>query len=181
MSRINRLMLFVGQRGTGKTTLANNIAAATGKKIIVIDTDLHPFYTDYETITIEHLKTWEGEKCRVIDESTDEVLQVLDRYQSNACVLMEDVPKYMGSNLNESEKRFVINMRKRNFDVIMMFHSLSDIPPYLCKNYNDLVIFKVDDNISVPQRKFNNWDKIRDVVVRVNKHKLYNYCEVLTK
>jgi len=62
-----------------------------------------------------------------------------------------------------------------------MFHSLSDIPPYLCKNYNTLIIFKVDDNLDVPQRKFNQWELIKKIATDVRKHPEWNYAKPVIK
>ena len=54
--RLNICYLLIGDQGTGKTTIADKLAAASGKRRIVVDTDAHPFYAHYEVVNIEGLK-----------------------------------------------------------------------------------------------------------------------------
>lgn len=181
--RLNKLYLIAGQRGTGKTTIAQKLAEASGKKVIVVDTDAHPAYDSYESIAADaaSIASFDGSKGRILATDVDMVLMLLNKYQSNAFILLEDAPKYLDSNLSRATKAFIIDMRKRNFDVAIMFHSLSDIPPYLCKNYNTLIIFKVDDNLDVPQRKFNQWELIKKIATDVRKHPEWNYAKPVIK
>lgn len=51
--RFNRVYLFIGDQGTGKTSFADVFAKdflklSPNNKNIVIDTDAHPFYDEYE-------------------------------------------------------------------------------------------------------------------------------------
>lgn len=181
--RLNKLYLIVGQRGTGKTTIAQKLAEASGKKAIVVDTDAHPAYDEYELIAPDAngIASFSGTKGRILATDVDSVLIGLNKYQANAFILLEDAPKYLDSNLSRATKAFIIDMRKRNFDVAIMFHSLSDIPPYLCKNYNTLIIFKTDDNLDVPQRKFNQWELIKKIATDVRKHPEWNYAKPIIK
>lgn len=177
--RLNKCFLFIGRRGTGKTTLARKMAKAMGRKLIIIDTDDHPSYVDIPVITLEQLKTFTGEACRVIESDIDQVLIILNQYQSNAVIICEDASKYITANISKAVRSFLIDMRKRNFDVIIMFHFLSDVPPYLCKQYDQMVLFKTGDNIQVTQNKFANWHTIVTKLKRILKHKDFNYCETI--
>ena len=159
--RLNKCFLFIGRRGTGKTTLARKMAKAMGRKLIIIDTDDHPSYVDIPVITLEQLKTFTGEACRVIESD------------------IEDASKYITANISKAVRSFLIDMRKRNFDVIIMFHFLSDVPPYICKQYDQMVLFKTGDNIQVTQNKFANWHTIVTKLKRILKHKDFNYCETI--
>lgn len=178
-TRLNKCFLFIGRRGTGKTTLARKMAKAMGRKLIIIDTDDHPSYVDIPVISLEQLKTFSGIACRVIESDIDQVLIILNQYQSNAVIICEDASKYMTANISKAVRSFLIDMRKRNFDVIIMFHFLSDVPPYLCKQYDQMVLFKTGDNIQVTQNKFANWHTIVTKLRRILKHKDYNYCETI--
>ena len=177
--RLNKCFLFIGRRGTGKTTLARKMAEAMGRKLIIIDTDDHPSYVDIPVVTLEQLKTFSGSACRLIESDIDQVLIVLNQYQSNAVIICEDASKYITANISKAARAFLIDMRKRNFDVIIMFHFLSDVPPYLCKQYDQMVLFKTGDNIQVSQHKFANWHTIVTKLKRILKHKDYNYCETI--
>lgn len=180
IKRLNKCFLFIGRRGTGKTTLARKMAKAMGRKLIIVDTDDHPSYLDIPVINLEQLKTFSGDACRVIESDIDQVFIILNHYQSNAVIICEDASKYVTANISKAVRSFLIDMRKRNFDVIMMFHFLSDVPPYLCKQYDQMVLFKTGDNIQVTQNKFANWHTIVTKLKRILKHKDYNYCETIS-
>lgn len=81
--RENQSILFIGIQNCGKTTLCLNVAEATGKKIIVINKGAFPSnYNDWERVSIQGLKTWNGAKCLVniqMDE-VNEICEVLIRH-----------------------------------------------------------------------------------------------------
>ncbi|MCX6208377.1 MAG: hypothetical protein NTZ59_02450 [Bacteroidetes bacterium] len=174
--RQNKLFLFIGQRGSGKTTHANNVANAFIKshianKIIVVDTDAHPFYNDFDVVDIESLKNVRSKKIRCEDADDSDLFLTLNTYQRNAFVIFEDAAKYVSSNISNALKKCIIDMRKRNFDLAFMFHSLSDVPPYIAKNYNAMVLFKTLDNFNIRQDKFFNWYQIKEAGEEIRKSK----------
>jgi len=178
-TRLNRCLLCVGRRGTGKTTIALKLANSSGKRIIVVDTDDHPTYADFPIIPLSLLPTWRGNKGRVIDSNTDEVFRLINLYQSNAFIIAEDAAKYVNGNVQKAVKAFIIDHRKRNFDLLLMFHFLSDVPPYIAKQYDVMILFKTGDNLHVTQNKFANWHTIAKKLERILKHKSFNYCETV--
>jgi hypothetical protein len=175
--RLNKKYIAVGRMGTGKTTLARQFAAASGLKICVVDTDDHPSYSDLELYNPANLDKWKKGNIRIITSDPEKVLLQLNRYCSNAFIIIEDAAKYITSNVGKDIKRFIIDTRKRNFDVVFMFHFLADVPPYLAKQYDHMLLFKVGDNLKTELKKFANWHVILEKAIRVNKHKSYNYCE----
>lgn len=183
MSRLNELILIVGVRGTGKTTIAKMVGEKAGKRSIIVDTDDHPSYSDLPLYSLSKAMVNTSSSFRMIESDIDEVLSVLNRNQTNAVVTLEDATKVLGSTLSKAQKTFFVDMRKRNFDVIVMFHSLADIAPWLCRNYNRLILFRTDDNLNVNLQKFNNWETIKTIAARVNKQsaKNFNYCEAINK
>ncbi len=181
--RLNFLTLVIGKPGTGKTTITLEIAKAlqqeTGRKIIIFDTDYHPSYTAVKDISFTKLKTWKGSIGKVVHGDVDAFCRRVMKYQRDAFIIFEDASKYIEPNLTNAVKRFVINYRKGNFDVAFMFHYLGDVPPRLCKMYNQILLFKTEDDLTVKQPKFSNWHNISRVALRVKQNPEFNYCEAI--
>lgn len=175
--RLNKNLLFVGRRGSGKTTIAYKLAVTAGKKIIVIDTDDHPFYREkgFKDITVEDLPKWTSGNVRIITGDPQAALLALNEHCSNANIICEDAAKYIDANVGKKLKRFIIDHRKRNFDVFLMFHFLGDIPPYLAKQYDSMVLFKTGDNLEVSQNKFANWHLIAERANKIKAHSSSNF------
>lgn len=169
--------MFVGRKGTGKTTLAKLFAKKSSKKFCIIDTDDHPDYAGIELCSLEDLKHWKIGDIRVITKDPLEALEILNRYCSNAFIICEDTGKYIEGKIQRQAKNFIIDHRKRNFDVAFMFHFLADVPPYICKQYDNLILFKTGDSLQDRQKKFANWHTIVKKLERIMKNKSFNYCE----
>lgn len=178
-TRLNRMYLCVGRKGTGKTTIALKIAENSGKKICVIDTDDHPSYAHFPIVQEDKLSKWKGGNIRVITSEPERVLHILNKNQANAFIICEDAAKYISNNISQAVKSFIIDHRKRNFDLLLMFHFLADVPPYIAKQYDYMILFKTGDNINVNQNKFANWHTISAKMQRILNHESFNYCETV--
>ena len=175
--RLNKNYLCIGRRGTGKTTIAKAIAAATGRKICVIDTDFHPSYAkDFTLYKIADLPKWKSGNIRLITSNPEHAMKELNTHCTNAFIICEDAAKYVNANVQKPVKAFIIDHRKRDFDILLMFHFLADVPPYVAKQYDSMIIFKTGDNLETKQPKFANWHKILKVAKEVNAHKEFNFC-----
>lgn len=176
-TRINKSYLCVGRKGTGKTTIAIKLAAATGKKICVIDTDDHPSYKDFPLYDAANLHKWKSGNIRIVTSEPEHVLDLVNKNCSNAFIIIEDAAKIVTANVQRPVKSFIIDHRKRNFDILMMFHFLGDVPPYVAKQYDYMILFKTGDSLHVAQNKFANWHTIVTKLERILKNKSFNYCE----
>lgn len=176
-TRLNKCYLCVGRKGTGKTTIAQQLAKVSGKKICVIDTDDHPSYAAYDLYQPQNLHKWKTGNIRVITSEPERVMYLVNRHCSNAFIIIEDAAKILSANVSRPVKAFIIDHRKRNFDLLLMFHFLQDVPPYVAKQYDHMVLFKTGDNMDVKQNKFANWHTISAKAKRILKNPSFNYCE----
>ncbi len=177
----NKRFLLIGINGSGKTTTALKLAKASGKKIIVLDDIVHPAYSDFDIITVQQLPRWKGTNCVLIIEDIEAAINAVWHNLANAFVIIEDSGRFMNSNIPSSVKTFIINHRKNNFDVAFMFHYLGEVPPYLCKVYNRMVLFKTGDNMTVKQPKWLDWHVITEKHKKVMKSSNINDCVVISR
>ncbi len=175
------MFLCISRKFTGKTTLAKTIMKKGNyQKIIIIDTDDHPSYADAPIIALEKIKAFKQGMCRLIESDIDEVFYTLNQTQNNALIICEDSAKYIDPNVQKPVRRFIVDHRKRNFDVIFMFHFLSDIPPYIAKQYDYMFLFKTGDSLTKNMSdKFANWHTIQSKLERIRNHKSLHYHEAV--
>lgn len=178
---LNKLYLFIGGRGTGKTTACLKVAKASRKKNMVMDDVVHPAYNGFERISVNDVASWKGSNCIVNVTDLDEALRAIGYNQSNVFCTIEDSSRFIGSNISGAVKTFIINHRKINADIAFMFHSLKEVPPYLATNYNKMVLFKTGDNTEVNQPKWLDWKLIKAKHEKIMKSKNNNDCVVIDK
>jgi len=190
-TRLNNLIVGVGERGTGKTTDALELAYAQKKRIIAVDKEKHPRYINegFTLITgagcitklLGYIDT--QEHLYIVHSYPEKILEVLDKCFSNAFVILEDSAQYLPEKIRNGsvEKAFIANCRKRNFDVVFMFHYLAEVPDYLCKNYDYIVLHKTGDPLNISLRRFPNWHVILAAMQKVANAKDYNYSIVIPK
>lgn len=176
MERSNLIYILVGRRKCGKTTLALKLVNAQAKRAIVIDTQRHPTYIDLGYTVVEsmdelmaHRKT--KENIYVVHSDATQVIDTINRHFVNCIVTLEDAGKYYPETVRNAtpEKTMIVDCRKRNMDVIFMFHFLKEIPDYLIKNYDYLVLFKTGDSLTVKLHRFPNWDTVQKKMLKVRK------------
>jgi tRNA A37 threonylcarbamoyladenosine biosynthesis protein TsaE len=158
--RLNKIILFAGRRGCGKTTLAKKLLAKSKKKILVVDSFDHPDYRDFKEMKIDKLPLWKNGNYRIFDNDPYNTLEIAANNCYDCTMVLEDARRYIEPSVQKPIKQLIVEHRNRNIDIVMMFHSLKDIPPYICSMHNDIVLFKTNDNVAQCLTKFSNWNDI---------------------
>ncbi len=177
--RLNKIILIVGRRATGKTTFLKKMVKLSASKVIVVDSFDHPDYRDLQTIPIAQVSRWKAGNVRVWQTDPLETLETIFKNCFNCTVVMEDCKRYVEPSVQKSIRQGIIEHRNRNIDLIMMFHNLKDVPPYVCNMHNDIVLFKTNDNMNKEQDKFSNWADIAKAHSRIMKSANPYYNEVI--
>lgn len=181
--RLNRLGLAIGMRGVGKSTKSLELAVVTGKNIIIVDTVFNDVYEGFEVLPAKDIRTWKGDRAVFIMDNEpkafDRTLQLLEKYQVNAYVVIEDSSRYISKNVSMVVMNFIINHRKFNFDLMFMYHFLGDVAPYICKQFDFMILFHTADNFKKNQDKWNNWETIKPIALQIKKNKNHNFSRII--
>lgn len=159
--RENIVWLFAGTRGTGKTTAVKQVVKSSlMKKKLVVDSFDSPVWEDMEhfgyengvnekipIIDIEMLRRWQSGTYRLIGSDLEPIMDGIEQSVMNALIVFEDATKYIGSRLNSNVKRFVLDSKQKNLDLVFIFHSLVSIPPDLVRVANYLTLFKTQEGL----------------------------------
>jgi hypothetical protein len=178
-TRLNKITVICGQRGTGKSTIQEKILMADSKKFLIVDTnEKHKVWNHIPLIPIENLKYWKSGNYRVCLRSKKADLEKICKYINNCSVIFEDSKKYIRNGIPEAVEDALIDTKQKNVDAYFMFHMLSEIPKYLRQSYDNLILFKTKDVADV-YRRFSNYGELEKVHQKVMKHHSPHYCEAI--
>lgn len=190
MARLNKIIVIAGGKGTGKTTISRKIAASQSKPVIVVCTFDHPSYRDLPILNIEDLKKdWRSkidgytlntndyhkvpkyEKSlggvRIFSSDPHQIIRDIEKYCSNAFIILEDARLYIDGRVPKDIEVFMINSKQKNFDILIMFHSLSQVPKFVRQMYDDIILMKTKDVPAV----FKIFDCAGELLQKFNKLK----------
>jgi len=179
--RVNIVGVIVGGRGTGKTTYLKDKIQKASKlpKTVVIDTFPHPSYSEFQQIPGEKLRILKKGKKRVVGSNTEENIKLVDKYLTNSLLVFEDCTKYIKSNLQDSVRNLLIDSKQKNLDIILMYHSLGQVPPDIFRLSDFIVLFKTGEQWDNSWKKIPNAHKVKDAFIEVNKHSNKYYNKVI--
>lgn len=158
--RTNKVILIAGTRGTGKTDYVKNLLAkmkGTFPKCLVVDTFDNPVWLDLSThdhkdrmelvpiIQMEQLNRWKKGIARIYHSNTNLLVEEIEKTVKNTFVVFEDATRYIGSRLSDQMRRFVLDSKQKNTDLVFIFHNLTAIPPELVRVSDILVLFKTNE------------------------------------
>lgn len=184
MARVNRVILIVGTRGTGKTDFTKSLVHGHKKKVLVVDTFDNPPWRNFKTwdhpeweaesipvIPMYSLKDWHGKTGRVFGADTSRIMKLITTGIYNSLIVFEDATKYIGSRLSDDVRMFVLDSKQKNLDLVFIFHSLMDVPRDLTRVSDYLVLFKTNELLDTTiKSKYPN-QQIWRAFEKVNKHK----------
>jgi hypothetical protein len=150
--RINYVNIILGRRGTGKTyyvkngLIENYLESNPGMKILIVDTFDHPAYRTIASIEPEMISRWRKPavyRCHSAD--TDAIMKEVTGNLRNCLVIFEDASKYIRRQLPDTVRRFILDSKQKNLDLVFLFHGFSFAPPEIWRIVDSVTIFKCDN------------------------------------
>ena len=164
--RLNELITFAGAKGTGKTTVAKEMLDASKKKHIVVDMQDHPAYRHLPIITLDQIAQRPKFNCRVLTREPYKAIAEINEHIYNMNIVLEDARRYIQAHVPRHIEEFIINHKQHNTDIIMMFHSLRQIPTFVVDLQDRIVLFHTKDKYNYILNKFD--EDVADVHKKVN-------------
>lgn len=153
MTRTNRVILIIGGRGSGKTTLGKNILlqslnAHPEMYGLVVDTFDHPAYrAGFVRITPKMLERIKTRACyRVFGSNTYDIMRAVEAHCYNATILFEDASKYISGTVSEETRNFILDSKQKNLDLVFMFHGFGFVPPALYRLVDGIFLLRTNDS-----------------------------------
>jgi len=187
-TRINKVTIVIGERNAGKTDFTKNLIYPIPKKKIVVDTHDSENWRNYRTfkhsgrstelIPIVPMNAMFNEQkstVRVITSDPEQVFSFIALKAYNCLIVLEDATRFFDDGkVPKNVKTFILDTKQRNVDFILVFHSLSDVPPKLIRWSDYITLFKTIEVWSPAfNGKFPN-QKIRAAFDRVKKLPQYS-------
>lgn len=159
--RINKVSLIVGGRGQGKTDFTKDLIFPLKKKRIICDTFDSPPWHNFKTfhhperegevipiVSIDEIKSSDKSAVRIVSSDTDAIFDAIQKNAWNSVVVIEDATRFISRQVDANVRKFVLDTKQRNLDLIFIFHSLTDLPPDLIRWSDYLTLFKTNESFT---------------------------------
>jgi len=214
MAREPQLVCVVGMRGVGKTyttkdeikryILSDTRTGRSSRPVIVID--VNGEYEGYKAIDFdidepnEHIR---AEQIRAITVpkpyriltfhknhqpmTPDEIISTcatVAKYFRNGLIVMEDINRYMLSNIKVDIIGLLVGLRHLGTDLIIHYQGLKAVPPRMWTNANYIRVHKYTENLDVFKERIPNYEicKLAEIIVQTQHRKgnirYYVWCGI---
>lgn len=173
--RNRKIVVYAGMPGCGKTTqIMKQIAAFLKQhpkeKVIIYDINREKAYKDFPAISLEQIPHVKSGVYRIVEPDYNLVLATFVETFRNGLLILEDANFYLTAARNMTLWKILVSRRHMGMDVVLTFHSLARIPPYLYEMLNYIILFKTNENIDRVQNKIPNFDKVESIKNKINKN-----------
>ncbi|HRO76641.1 MAG TPA: hypothetical protein PLP27_10895, partial [Crocinitomicaceae bacterium] len=130
-------------------------------------------------VPLTKLKSWKTGIARLFNSDTDLMMSRIQEDVRNTFIVFEDATKYVGSKLTTDVRKFVLDSKQKNLDMVFIFHSLMAIPPELIRISDVLILFKTND-AKLPG-KYDAWadlEKLRETVRKSDNRYIHKAIEL---
>ncbi|MCB9033506.1 MAG: hypothetical protein H6553_06700 [Chitinophagales bacterium] len=166
------IIIICGAKGTGKTTFAIELLSKSKRKTAIIDMLDHQSYRHIPIMPTTHLAAWKTGIYRLISSEPLSLLEEINNKVWDANLILEDAHRYLSQNMSKNEIRLFYESKQHGFDIVVMYHAVSQIPPDLYRISDKLVLFKTKDTFkSSTYNKFYNKTEIENAHAKVMRSK----------
>ncbi len=159
--RLNTCTLIIGRKGTGKSTKACQMAqeyvrrnADKKKRALIVDVNGAPAYNALPFFSLRQVAAWKPDAptriaksylSKADDEDDKALFQGLKNFRSGLLVF-EDCTKYIPGNPGPHVRKFLVDHRMWDVDLVFTFHSLVRVPPFFWEMTSHVVLCKTQDS-----------------------------------
>jgi hypothetical protein len=160
-NKFNPIIVVVGAKGTGKTTLIKQkLANIKGRKLFY---DVNNEYG--------------AGIPPPIDEFTAYALT-----QENLTIVCEEASSFFNSGRDMTTQQLMTRARHKNLCLFFVFHHLVEVPPYIMRKADFLILFKTEaqgEEDKTTLQKFKGHTKVLQAYKEVNLHSDFYYKKII--
>ena len=179
--RLQQTILFIGAKGTGKSTLAMKTVAAYKKKALIISSNSYDaLYKGLPTITPEKIIDYSRHKTKskVILPFTGEpklIFSSIRDHFRNGLLFLDDSRYFLKAKLADEVEDILIAQRHFNIDMIIVAHSINKVPISIWPYATAVVLFYTNDSEEMIRREVPNREAIISVMKKLKSEAQNNY------
>jgi Cdc6-like AAA superfamily ATPase len=134
---MSNLILYIGHTGTGKTHRVKTLLKQTKKDVYCFD--VNDEYKEHKR-EIDDFKLF-LENCKNLRDHN---------------IIFEDATGYLKGQTIEDMRKLIVAKRHKKNNIIMLFHSINSVPPFIFELANYIVLMKTADEASTIKNKKSN-------------------------
>lgn len=169
MARGRKFVAFVGGREKGKSTQLKILHEATKHEpLCVLNMSYQGAWMHLPEITMEQWKVMKSGAYQIHDTNYKLFYKIAsDKWKTGwkGKIFHEDAGESMKAQKDEDTFGVVIGLRHKHTDLVQIFHSIADTPPYVIRQLNEMILFKTGDSWSKVEDRFP--DFIREEAKRI--------------
>lgn len=168
--RGRKRVLFIGGTQVGKSTQITKVIEADNEPVIIHDNNNQVKYWKYPEISLEQFANQKSGKYRILTDDHEAFWYTARNGEfKGGKIISEDASVYLTPQKNMKIYPNLISLRHPDYDcdIILVAHAVQDMPEYIIRQANEIVLFKTGDN----------WKTIRDRFpdhVRAEAERIFN-------
>lgn len=132
---MSNLILYIGHTGMGKTFRVKKLLKASDKQVYCFD--VNDEYREYNRVVNGDFKLFLNESAK----------------KKNTNLIFEDATGYLTGKTAEELRKIIVAKRHTHNNILMLFHSISAVPPFIFQLANYIVLMKTADELSSVKNK----------------------------
>lgn len=137
-------IVVIGMMGTGKTTVIKRYA--DGKRLLAYDIN-----NEYKELTYDTNK--QRSRVSPVDVKYKDFVQ-LCRTKRNTVCIFEDATGFIEGKLDADFRQFLVEKRHTGNVSILVFHSISAVPPKVLQLCDVVILFRTNDEAYQVEKKY---------------------------
>jgi len=157
MSRGRKTVAIIGRPESGKSTQLKLMLEAVNEAKIIYDENYQKAWSDVPEITMDQWYGMTKGKYKITDPDFMKFYEIAsDKWKRGwkGVIVHEDAGTMLTPQKNNELFKMLTSLRHKETDLILVFHSLLDTPPYVIRQLNEIILFKTGDNWVSARERF---------------------------
>lgn len=173
MSRQAKFTIMLGEPGSGKSTLVEEIIGESKQPTLVVDPDgEEDIWMAWDEIDImstgaaSELRTFKDKRMTIYEEKV--TFEKLVKNYRNGNLVLDDCRCYVDAGVEDNMMLLLRRKRQYGLDVFAMAHGFTEVPPKFFTFATHYILFSTEDEASRVKRNIPNYEDFMAVKEHVD-------------